>query len=205
MTREEWLQRGISALRERFANAGHALPEVVHVSVGFPSRHALRGARKLVIGQCWHGEQSTDGNCHVFISPLLASGVEALDILVHELAHVVTPRPKDTSKRYNPHGPAFVKVGKAVGLTEGKPTSLGAGSELRTFLERLNAECAYPHSALDARKLPKAQSTRLVKVMCVEEGCGYTVRVTRKWLDSKGAPLCPSCTQYADHVRMEEQ
>jgi len=31
--------------------------------------------------------------------------------------------------------------------------------------------------------------SRLIKVACTE--CGYPVRVTRKWLDQAGAPLCP--------------
>ena len=37
----------------------------------------------------------------------------------------------------------------------------------------------------------KPQSTRLLKAECGE--CGYTVRVTKKWLEAKGAPICP-CT-----------
>ena len=48
----------------------------------------------------------------------------------------------------------------------------------------------YPHGALNS--LPdgtKKQSTRLVKVLC--PGCGYTLRTTRKWLDERGAPICP--------------
>jgi hypothetical protein len=35
----------------------------------------------------------------------------------------------------------------------------------------------------------KPQGTRLLKAECGE--CGYTVRVTKKWLEAKGAPICP--------------
>ncbi|HZP68353.1 MAG TPA: hypothetical protein VFB29_00285 [Pseudolabrys sp.] len=46
----------------------------------------------------------------------------------------------------------------------------------------------YPAGTLnDARR--KKQSTRLLKCECGE--CGYTVRVTRKWLEAVGAPHCP--------------
>jgi len=43
---------------------------------------------------------------------------------------------------------------------------------------------------------PPKQSTRLLKAACEhrDEGadaCGYTVRVTRKWVDQLGAPHCP--------------
>jgi hypothetical protein len=33
------------------------------------------------------------------------------------------------------------------------------------------------------------QTTRLIKCECAE--CGYLARVTRLWLDTKGAPQCP--------------
>lgn len=39
----------------------------------------------------------------------------------------------------------------------------------------------------------KKQSTRMIKASCPE--CGYTVRVTRKWLDTAGAPICPACEE----------
>lgn len=65
-------------------------------------------------------------------------------------------------------------------------------------LERLGA---YPHAALTgggSSAKPK-QPTRMLKVVC-GTGCGgeedgniYTVRTTRKWLDSIGPPVCPGC------------
>jgi len=186
-TREEWLLWGVDQLRPRFAAAKYELPKLIHVSVGFPSRGAL-SMRRRVVGQCWGTECSADGACHVFISPLLATGPEALDVLVHELVHVVTPG--------TGHRAPFVAAGKAVGLTDGKPISLGAGPELLEVLQRLNAESPYPHSALSPTLEIKKQGTRMVKVQCDE--CEYVCRVTRKWIDAVGAPLCPV------HGQMEE-
>ena len=33
--------------------------------------------------------------------------------------------------------------------------------------------------------------SRQLKVVCQHEDCGYLARVTRKWLDAAGAPICP--------------
>lgn len=190
-TRESWLRAAVDALRPKFEVAGYPLPATLHVSVGFPSRGALRGTRMTTIGQCWYGGASADGAPHIFISPLHETPVAALDTLMHELVHAALP---EGSK----HGAKFVRACNALGLTEGKPKSRSAGAEVLAELERLNVELgAWGHAALDARKLSKAQTTRLVKCACAT--CGYTVRVTRKWLDGSGAPICPD-----DHEQMTE-
>jgi hypothetical protein len=55
--------------------------------------------------------------------------------------------------------------------------------------EFLQVTGPYPHARLTAADRPtKKDGTRLLKVVCPE--CGYTVRVTRKWLDV-GLPVCP--------------
>lgn len=186
--REHWLQWGVQALRPRFESVGHPLPERVHVSVGFPTKRAL-SVNGRVIGQCWSGSASRDGSPHVFVSPTVNNGLTALGVLAHELVHAVLPVGSG-------HKAPFIKVCKVIGLTDGKPTHAMPGPELQQELERLNAERPYPHSAIDATTLPKAQATRLLKVECPE--CGYTVRVTRSWLE-QGAPICP-----LDEIRMEE-
>lgn len=190
-TREAWLRRAVEALRAKFSTHGYALPPSVHVSVGFPSRGALRGNRSTTIGQCWNGSASADGAPHIFISPLHDGPVAALGTLMHELTHAAVGTEAG-------HGAKFVRACNALGLTCDKPKSRKPGVELLHELERLNAELGvFPHAALDARKLPKVSGTRLVKVACAE--CGYTARVTRVWLDGPGAPMCP-----ADRMQMEE-
>lgn len=44
-------------------------------------------------------------------------------------------------------------------------------------------------AVLDRRRRQKRQSTRMRKVYCPD--CKYVARVTRTWLDAKGAPICP--------------
>lgn len=44
-------------------------------------------------------------------------------------------------------------------------------------------------------RLNEKQGTRLLKCQCAT--CGYTVRVTRKWLGLAGPPICPT-----DNIRL---
>lgn len=179
MTREQWLEAGIEALREHFKECGYPLPDTVRVSVGFPR------ARRKAVGQCWKGSCSKDGTNQIFISPVHTDGVSSLDTLAHELAHAALDCVGN-------HGAKFTRVCRAVGLTKGKPTSASAGPEL---LKRLNSIAKqlgeYPHSPMSFKD-QKKQTTRLLKVECAS--CGYVARVTAKWLEAMGAPLCP-CNQ----------
>jgi hypothetical protein len=182
VTREQWLGAGVAALRPTFNDVGYSLPEVVHASIGFPSRGGV-ARRVRVLGQCWSRETSKDGNCQIFISPVLVTPVEVLDTLAHELVHVVTPGAKHRGK--------FITVSRAVGLTEGKPTSAAAGAELRIVLEEIaHSLGSLPHPAISPTSLIAKQSTRMVKCECPD--CGYTARTSRKWLEI-GAPICPAC------------
>lgn len=182
-TREHWLAAGISALRPMFVSVNAALPDVIHASIGFPSTAALSRTRRRV-GECWRREASKDGNCQIFISPVLITPVEILDTLAHELVHVVTP---DAG-----HKGQFISVSRKIGLTSGKPTSAHAGPELLEKLERIAKDLGdLPHAALVASDEPrKKQTTRMIKCEC--PNCGYTARTTQKWI-AIGAPICPTC------------
>lgn len=59
----------------------------------------------------------------------------------------------------------------------------------------------YPHAHMNPAGRKK-QTTRLIKAVCLTgpvnasfdmeiQGCGYTIRTTQKWIDARGAPLCP--------------
>lgn len=174
-TREAWLLAATEKLKPLFKQHGHDIPEL-RVSVGFPG---LRSAKKA-IGQYWHAEACLDAVPQIFISPVLSSPIRALDVLVHELVHACTPG--------HGHKGAFAKLARAIGL-QGKLTATVAGPELEKHLANLVVELGdYPHAGITLTDRKK-QTTRLNKAEC--QSCGYTVRVTAKWLDSVGAPLCP--------------
>lgn len=175
--RESWLLAATEELRGGlFRSCGATIPPV-RVSVGFPGG----GSARTRIGEYWLAHACTDAVPQIFISPVLDNPVRILDVLVHELVHAVHPK--------DGHGKAFRKLALAVGLT-GKMKATVAGPELEKSLNDLSASLgALPHSSINLKDRKK-QTTRLNKVECAS--CGYTCRVTAKWLDAMGAPLC-SC------------
>lgn len=190
-TRELWLQTAVEAMKPLFKQHGYDIPKL-RVACGWPVRGGL-GKRKRVLGECWDKKASEDKTLpQIFISPWLFDAADPsgiLPTLVHEVVHAVVGHEAK-------HGKIFSKCARAVGL-EGKLTATHAGEELlghcKTWAEKLGP---YPHSKLDALKEPsKKQGTRLLKAECIHEHgediCGYTCRITRKWLDEIGAPHCP--------------
>ena len=179
--RQQWLENGVQALREHFAGAGYTIPDNVRVSIGFP--HG-RGGKGKAIGQCWDSVASTDKHHEIFVSPILAISSRVLGVLAHELVHATVGVSAG-------HKGAFKQCALAIGL-EGKMTATEESQEFRKWAGVFVATHGeYPAGALnDATR--KKQSTRLLKCECGE--CGYVARVTSKWIEEAGAPLCP-CNQ----------
>jgi hypothetical protein len=175
MTREEWLEAGVRHLRINFDAAGHTLPPV-KVSCSWPGG----GSARKRIGECWPTKMSAAKVNEIFISPMVADPVQALDILVHELCHAVD----DCASG---HKAPFVRIARSVGL-EGKPTATHAGEALKISLQCIaKAIGEYPHRRLDLSGRKK-QTTRNLKHECPE--CGATWRMAAKW----GKPIaCPVC------------
>jgi hypothetical protein len=170
-TREAWLEAAVDGLRPLFESVGAPLPQV-RVSVGW-----ARGSRKA-IGQCWDASATEDGVAQIFISPslvdLVGTPIEdegeakagVLDVLLHEAIHAAIGNEHKHGTR--PTGACCVR--------------------LSALAETLGP---WPHGKITAQ--PKKQTTRMIKVVCKEEGCecgGYAVRTTSKWLDV-GVPTCP--------------
>ena len=187
-TREDWLVALIALLHPEFKKHGYDLPKDIRVSCGWTST----GARGKAIGEVWSKRNSEDGVHEIFISPKLSDAVYVGGTLVHELCHLAAGMEAK-------HGPKFKVVALAMGLT-GKMTATIAGEELAKLLKRMVRKLgAYPHGKLEGMtSMRRKQGTRLVKVMCPE--CGYIARVTRSWLDTFGAPICP-----ADNVPFTEE
>ena len=176
--REEYLSTLVDRMRPWFAQVGLRLPDVIRVSVGFPSKRAV-SARDRAIGQCFAPAVSVDESVQIFISPVIGNGLRAADVLVHELCHAAVGMEHG-------HTWPFRRAARAMGL-EGKPTATIAGRELADRLNTLLAEIGlYPHPELQLEPRP-AQSTRLIKTYC--HICRYTARITRVWLDRGGPPF----------------
>jgi hypothetical protein len=183
-TREQWLQAAIGLMGPVFKQSDYKVPKV-RVSCGWPSRRAT-SANNMTIGQCWDKSAASDKVSQIFISPYLADSFTrqgVLPTLIHEVCHAVVGCKEG-------HNRVFGACARAVGL-EGKLTSTHAGKQLMENCKKWTKRLGdYPHSRLNARKSPvKVQGTRLLKCECGK--CGYVCRVTNKWIEQLGAPLCP--------------
>jgi hypothetical protein len=180
--REAWLRRAVELMRPYVAErTGHHVPDGLWVSVGFPVTGARSGSRNQRIGECHYA--TADGVPAVFIHPELADGARVLDVLLHEALHAALPVGTG-------HRKPFARAATSCGLA-GKPTAtiVAPGSELAGTIEAwLTMLGDYPHAAVSTANRKK-QTTRMLKVECLADG--YTVRMTRKWLDEMGAPSCP--------------
>tara|TARA_R110002020_G_scaffold270096_1_gene485428 strand:- start:306 stop:911 length:606 start_codon:yes stop_codon:yes gene_type:complete len=184
--REAWLARLTDRLRPYFAKHGYTIPEKVRVSCGWPSRGGLAPQRR-VGGQCWYADSSSDNTAEIFISPTIDDKMDVAHILAHELVHA-------TLGPGFGHGPTFRKCATAIGL-EGPMRSTVAGDAFKRAVQpMLNRMGDYGHASLGSKTevagAPKKQTARLIKVKCAT--CDYTVRITRKWLDNPGPPICPT-------------
>ncbi len=178
-TREAWLNAAVDLLRVHFKSHGkYTVPAKVRVSCSWPS-HRPRKA----IGQAFTSEASGDGHFEIMISPVLGTGLLAIDTLVHELVHATV------GIKAGHKGP-FKKCALAVGLV-GKMRSAGMSPQLEAELTEMCKQLGrYPHAslALDGDG-EKKQGTRMIKIVCTDGDCGYTLRTTQKWIDV-GLPTC---------------
>lgn len=189
-TREAWLQAAVEELRPSYDGLGGTdakLPDVVRVSCGWAPKHS-----KNSVGWCVKSTAAADGASHIFVSPEVESPRIVLAILAHELIHAAD----DCT---NGHTGPFKVMHKAIGF-EGKPTYSNPGPEMTERLDALAERLGpYPHRSMSPTAREKKQSTRMIKVVCkgggwAEDDCaGYCARITRKWLDTIGAPCCPAC------------
>jgi len=199
-TREAWLRRAAYLLlRGIISDAAKATPkwvdrkyldvtderQVPHVSIGWPK---TRGRGANAIGQAWSESLSGDDKGHIFISPEITDSVRALDILLHELIHLVVG---------NKHGHRgqFKVAAIACGLT-GQMTATVAGPELKAKLEALAKQIdtevgSWSNAGLKPVAMGSGAArpgSPLLKIQCME--CGCLLRMTLKWIDKVGLPTC---------------
>jgi len=185
MTREEWLSAAVEELRPVF-DPINPLPEKIRVTCGFPSVRST--ALKKRIGEHWSPKASEDQTHEILISPVLDDSVEVFAVLVHELAHAATDG--------DGHQGRFPATVKSLSL-EGKPSQTYAGDAFKQrFKDLIDGLGPYPHAKLNVGS-HKKQSTRMLKAVC--PACGYTVRLTSKWL-AVGLPICP-----VDHIEFSAE
>lgn len=114
---DPWLLRAVELLRKDFDAIGAPIPHNIRVFSGQP------GIAFIVD----HIDLDTDGDI-IIIAP--TDPIGALEVLVHELVHVVTP---------HGHGDEFRIMSEAIGL-KGKLTSTYASDPLLSRLRAIKKE-----------------------------------------------------------------
>lgn len=212
--RETWLNSLAALMAPRFAELGSSLPPF-RVSVGFPSA----GMNSAAIGECWDRRASGDDRFEIFIRPDRSDSLDVACVLAHELTHAAVglqhghkgafatvavalgfPRPltkfagpSDALREWLqpfvdqlgaiPHGALTWRN------TAGTGVRRGGGGVIPREAPEAGGGVDEDASEAPASSRPKTQTTRLKKAACTE--CGYTVRVTTKWLEV-GPPHCPA-------------
>jgi hypothetical protein len=187
-TKENWLHNAVVELATEFKSEGLTMPKKWRISSGFPSKGGL-AAKKRTIGQCWSPEASGDKTTEIIISITQDNVLKILGVVAHEMVHAVVGIPAG-------HRAPFKKLATSIGL-EGKMTTTTEGPEFirrtKAIIKRLGK---YPHAALDHTMDPKKkQSTRMIKVECVNEmgiDCGMIFRTSSKWAN-ENTLKCPRC------------
>lgn len=130
------------------------------------------------------------------------------ETLLHELAHAENHALgiADTDKSGRRHNKKFKSMAEKLGLTVEKSGSLGfaytdLGEEAKSFLCKINFNRTVFELCRITESKGNKQGTRLLKCECPE--CGYTVRVTQKWLDI-GNPICPEHGEMPPEVKFND-
>ena len=184
MNREQWLEKALKFSAKSFKKAGHPLPKNVRVASG----HMSTGTRSRHIGECWSPNMSSDGGREIWIRPDQTDSITVLGILIHEACHAALPH--DVG-----HRAPFSRLGKKMLLT-GKPTEMASGGKefndfWTPFIEK-HGEYPQPKFLGNRMSTKPKQTTRMVKVECMDSECGMIFRTSDKWIDA-GVLACPLC------------
>lgn len=216
MNRETWLNEMAALMAPRFEELGHPLPKF-RVSIGWPSG----GKDAPVTGECWHDSVSADGHFEIFLNPGRADSLQVASTLAHELNHCASGFKCGHKGTFQDNALALGFARPLTQASKEVPEQLAAWLQpmIDQLGPLPHAAINYERRGeIKVRRIPGAgvvrddpngdgdgepinnrppkQSTRLIKATCCAdagegERCGYTVRVTRKWVDQLGAPHCP--------------
>lgn len=190
IVRQEWIEEAVRMFREHFAANWWTVPEKVRISVGFPIG-VKDGKRKL--GQCMHCIHSADSHTEIFLSPDHRGTQEVLETIAHELIHA-TVEGANPGPDYKPQGHKgkFKTCALAIGF-KGPMTSTPADQKMLDIIKVITDKIGEFPAGVLSMVGRKKKATYLLKCEC--ETCGYVARVTAKWIDQAGTPICPSCME----------
>ena len=166
------------------------VPTDVRISVGYPVG-VKDGKRKL--GQCIPNMYSADSHAEIFLSPDYTDTNEILETIAHEMIHAsveITKEQLEAGMKPVGHKGKFAKCALAIGF-KGPMTSTPSDTKMQEFSKVISDKIGeFPAGRLNLTKRKK-KGTYLLKCECQQ--CGYVARVTVKWINKSGEPICPQC------------
>lgn len=187
-TREQWLEAAVKLIiKQIFTPASVEVPEV-RVSVGWPGG---RGPKKNVIGQCFAARTTADKVAQIFVTPAIDDAYTTVETLAHEIIHAIAVDEDGVSAG---HRGEFIRIAKEIGFTapwKSTPASEELREKLQAIADKLGV---YPHAAINVGDRPTVQKTYYLLLESVDcDTCpdGYKLRMTEKWIEEAGSPLCP--------------
>ena len=169
MNREQWLAAFATAARphiSRHLTNGGDEEAAIRLSCGFaPTTNRKRSDAAVVPPTA-----SEDFTAEVFISPT----IDQADAVAR---HIIP----------------LLAIAQAGNWRTAAPSVAKPLEALPSWVAPILASLGnYPHAKISITQAPK-QSTRLIKVACLNDG--YIARVSRTTLATLGAPICPACNQ----------
>lgn len=216
MNRETWLNEMAARMAPRYAELGHPLPPF-RVSIGFPGGGSATSAAGECWSKHASGDDHFEIFINpIRDDSVLIAGTLAHE-LAHAAVGFKHGHKGDFAKVMAALGFGRPFTSSEAGMTDasrawlqshvdavgelphkaiivprngGSPVKRGTGG-----VDVQKAPQADPQDGDDAtdepiNNRPPKQTTRLLKATCTHEKCGYTVRVTSKWLEI-GPPHCP--------------
>ena len=187
-TREQWLEAAVKLIiKQIFTTASVEVPEV-RVSVGWPGG---RGPKKNVIGQCFAARTTADKVAQIFVTPAIDDAYTTVETLAHEIIHAVAVDEDGVSAG---HRGEFIRIAREIGFTapwKSTPATEELREKLQAIVDKLGV---YPHAAINVGDRPTVQKTYYLLLESVDcDTCpdGYKLRMTEKWIEEAGSPLCP--------------
>ena len=202
VTHEDYLAAIAAAVCEQFPATADALSQVHLVFGSGPRRRGLS-----TLHRAWGGGEAVDPLPLVEIAAIGGlSPAETCHVVLHELAHILAPGMG--------HGKVWRHAARQVGLV--RPRAAPDAGELAdwnaispalcTVLQAIpvptepapaeywydwqRRPCGAGYGSRGGSSRGEGSGSRYLKATCQQPGCGYQVRVTRKWL-ALGAPWCP--------------
>lgn len=233
VVRQQWLEDAGAALRKLFLEKGYKVRREIRYTIGWPK--GSHGGKKAIgqcwatdASADKHNEIFVSPEIGHSGKPGIENSIALLGVLAHEFCHAVSghaaghrvikrpgePPTKATKKntlaeltklheaKVEKWRTSFPEVAGSIGLTP-KWTSTGEGPEFVKWAKGLIKMAGpFPAGALSAINRPK-QGSRLLKCQC--GACGYVARVTAKWVDGAGPPVCPKDEIAMDCPREDEE